>query len=478
MRLLLRAFFHRIEVSGQGNVPAGGGGILVAWHPNGLVDPALILASFPRRVVFGARHGLFKVPVLGELMRAIGTVPIYRAQDQAGASEEARREANRCSLDALATAVAAGSFASLFPEGVSHDDPRPRELRPGVARLYYRARQLTPAGETPPAIIPVGLHYDHKHVYRSRALVRFHEPLQLPAELAVTPPEDETPEQGKARVTQLMQLIDVTLQEAAGATEDWRLHFTLHRARKLIRAERAARAGAAPGQPDMLERVIGFDRVRTACLVRQKSHPREATELRRRVSEYDADLAALGVEDHDLDRNPRWGSPWLALLLLLQVLGVFFLLPPFVVVGMVINGPAVVVLDLFARFSAPKIKDKASMKLLGGIVLFPLVWTSVGLLAVLSRPALASTRLPLPEHPVLVFGLTVALAIVGGMVALRYLRLWRETMRALRVRFTRRLRRASIQRLRSERAAICDQLLALGEGLDLPGTVRPDGRIH
>jgi hypothetical protein len=147
---------------------------------------------------------------------------------------------------------------------------------------------------------------------------------------------------------------------------------------------------------------------------------------------------------------------------------VFFLLPPFVVMGTLINGPAVAVLDLFARCTAPMVKDKASMKLLGGIVLFPLVWTGVGLLAAFARP----------EHPLLVFGLTVALAIVGGVVALRYVRLWRETVRALRVRLTRRLRRASIERLRAERAAICDQLLALGQGLNLPGTVQPDGRIH
>ena len=45
-----------------------GGGILVSWHPNGMIDPALIFETFPRAVVFGARHGLFKVPVLGAMM--------------------------------------------------------------------------------------------------------------------------------------------------------------------------------------------------------------------------------------------------------------------------------------------------------------------------------------------------------------------------------------------------------------------------
>src|SRR6185369_13268744 len=92
VRLLVRLFFRRVEVAGVDNVPIAGG-ILVAWHPNGMIDPGLILACFPRRVVFGARSGLFRWPLLGPLMRALGTVPIHRPDD-ATADEAARRAAN------------------------------------------------------------------------------------------------------------------------------------------------------------------------------------------------------------------------------------------------------------------------------------------------------------------------------------------------------------------------------------------------
>ena len=134
VRRLIGLFFRRVQVSGVENVPQTGGGILVAWHPNGLLDPALIISCFPRRVVFGARHGLFKWPIVGALMKSLGTVPIFRASDMKGADEEARRAANRKSLDALAQSVCDGSFAALFPEGVSHDDPFPQELKSGAER--------------------------------------------------------------------------------------------------------------------------------------------------------------------------------------------------------------------------------------------------------------------------------------------------------------------------------------------------------
>lgn len=477
VRLLLRAFFRRVEVSGLEHVPAQGGGIVVAWHPNGMVDPALVLSSFPRRIVFGARHGLFRIPGLGALMKALGTVPIYRAADSSHGDDAARRAANQKSLEALAREVANGSFSALFPEGESHDDPRPRALRPGAARLYYLARQRTPSGAPLPVIIPAGLHYDDKHVFRSSALVRFHPPIELGPELDVTPEADEDPETEKERTARFLALLDTTLADVVGATDDWRLHHAVARARKLVRAERAARAGLDPGRPELLERAIGFARVRAGYLARQKTHPEEVASLRRRVEEYDADLRTLGLDDHDLDKDPRWASPWLAVLLGLQLVGVFFLLPPIVLVGYAVNLPTVGALWLLARAFSRKVKDEATVKLLCGAVLFPITWTLVGLLAVSAHESLRTTFVRLPAEPAWAFVSAVLLAMFGGAIALRYLRLAREAARGARVRLTRRLRQRAIARLRTERAALCDELLALAAGLDLPGRVQPDGRI-
>src|SRR5690606_9094147 len=94
VRFVVRVFFGEVAVEGTANVPRERGGLLVAWHPNGLIDPALILAHFPGHIVFGARDGLLRWPILGRLFRALGTVPIYRPGDTEAMSEEARRAAN------------------------------------------------------------------------------------------------------------------------------------------------------------------------------------------------------------------------------------------------------------------------------------------------------------------------------------------------------------------------------------------------
>ena len=181
--MVISSFFRRVEVEGLENIPSEGGGLIVSWHPNGMIDPALIFDRFPRRIVFGARHGLFKWPVLGTIMRALDTVPIFRAMDTGGQNETERQAANSHSLDTLADAVADGSFACLFPEGDSHDAPHLIELKTGAARFYFAARERTSEHGPPPVIIPVGLFYDRKRSFRSSVLVEFHPPISLPPDL-------------------------------------------------------------------------------------------------------------------------------------------------------------------------------------------------------------------------------------------------------------------------------------------------------
>jgi 1-acyl-sn-glycerol-3-phosphate acyltransferase len=478
LRLLSNVFFRELEVIGRSEVPADRGGVVIAWHPNGLVDPWLILAHFPEPVVFGARHSLFRFPLLGPLLRRLGTVPIYRASDAGTGDPERRRAANRRSLDALAARVAAGSYAALFPEGMSHDEPHPLEIKTGAARLYYLARQLMPAGGPPPVIVPVGLHYDEKRLFRSRVLVWFHPPVELPPALDATPADDEPEERGRERARELTGEIERVLHDVVHATDDWQIHHLLHRTRKLVRAERAARSGADPGRPGIFEKALGFQRVRSAYVTLTATDPARVAGLRRRMEAYDADLEGLGLDDHELDRAPRLVSRWLIAILVLQAVLVFLLMPPLLLVGYVVNGPTALGLLLFCRVASRQKKDEATIKLLFGMIAFPLTWLAAGLLAAAGNRALATLFPTLPHRP-LAAGLMMAfLGAIGGMVALRYLRVLRQTWHAIRVRLTRRLRSAAIDRLRAERAALHDELMSISEGLDLPGTVAPDGSIH
>lgn len=479
MRSVVGAFFRDLEVVGLENVPGDRGGLLVSWHPNGLVDPGLVITQFPHHVVFGARHGLFRYPLLGTLLRRLGTVPIYRAIDQARRDPEARRAANRRSVEALAAQVARGSFSALFPEGVSHDEPRLQELKTGAARLYYQARAARARqapDQPPPVIIPVGLHYDHKHVFRSNALVAFHPPISLPPALDVSPAEDEDPEASERRARALTDLIEQVLHDVVHATDDWALHHTMHRMRRLVRAERALRAGADPGATTIGERVLGFARVRAGYYTARQRDPLRVRRLRRRVATYEADLRVLGLEDYDLDRDPAL-SPWLAIISVFQFILVILLLPPLVLLGYVVNLPTALLLMLIAWVAARQEKDEATVKLLFGAMLYPLTWILAGIAGGLGHVALNQAFPRLPNTPITV-GVSVAvLGALGGILGLRYWKLVRETARSVRVRLTRRRRYDTVARLKVEREELHDAAIAMVADMELPGHVLDDGRV-
>ncbi len=475
-RFLFRMFFRQVQVSGLKHVPAAGGGLVVAWHPNGLIDPGLILTHLPRHVVFGARHGLFKAPVLGSLMRAIGTVPIYRRRDaRKGSDPDERKAANRRSLDNLARAVAEGSYAALFPEGISHDRPDLQELKTGVASLYYRAVQLSP-DDQPPVILPVGLHYDRKRLFGSNVLVAFHPPLELGAELERLP-VDAASEERRDRYRRLTDEIERVMREVVHSTESWELYHLMHRARKLVRAERVAMAGATSEKPDMVERVLGFARFWTGYAERIKSDPKKVWALMDRLRRYDDQLRSLELHDHELDASPGPGSAWETLFLILQAVFVYFFLPALLVIGYAVNLPAALLVLAISKLTSKKLKDEASAKLLVGAFAFPLTWL-VAAVSVSRGWSLLHASFPqIPDAPLLTGILAFVLSAVGGAVALHYWRLARSTARTIRVRLTRARRAASIRRLRKERGEIFRQVMVLAEGLELPGEVTEDGRI-
>src|SRR4029453_19645342 len=82
VKFSLRIYFRHIEVVGLEHVPLKSPVIFVLNHPNALVDPAFLLSLAPRRVSFLAKAPLFRMPVIGFLVRAMECLPVYRRADE------------------------------------------------------------------------------------------------------------------------------------------------------------------------------------------------------------------------------------------------------------------------------------------------------------------------------------------------------------------------------------------------------------
>ena len=146
-------------------------------------------------------------------------------------------------------------------------------------------------------------------------------------------------------------------------------------------------------------------------------------------------------------------------------------------IGYAVNLPTALLVLAIAKLTAKASKDEASTKVVVGALAFPLTWLAAGVLVAWGFHLLHAAYPKVPDAPFLTGALAFALSAAGGAVALHYWRLARGTGRAIRVRLTRVSRAETIRRLKQERGEIYGVVMALAEGLKLPGEVTADGRI-
>jgi len=163
--------FYRLEVQRRAD-DLSGPVMFVGNHPNSLIDPAMVFMITDRQVTFLAREPLFRVPVLGWILRGVGALPVYRKQDHPGLMEK-----NEGTLDAAANALIGQKAITIFPEGKSHSDPQLSDIKTGCARIALKVAR----GGQALRIIPIGLTYAQKHLFRSKVHVEVGEPILVQA---------------------------------------------------------------------------------------------------------------------------------------------------------------------------------------------------------------------------------------------------------------------------------------------------------
>jgi 1-acyl-sn-glycerol-3-phosphate acyltransferase len=197
--------YYRLDVSGP-PVPKKGPVLLVANHPNALLDPALVVASANRRVRFLAKSTLFTDPRLGWLVRGGGAIPVFRRMDDPGKVAQ-----NEDMFRAAFEALGEGSTVGIFPEGTSHSEPSLGELKTGAARIALGAFERR--GEAFP-IVPIGLTLRQKERFRSRALALLGEPVEW-SDLGPRGVED------REAVRELTTRIGASLRKVTVNLETW-----------------------------------------------------------------------------------------------------------------------------------------------------------------------------------------------------------------------------------------------------------------
>ena len=268
------------------------------------------------------------------------------------------------------------------------------------------------------------------------------------------------------RVHALTEAIEDALERAVRPTEDWETHRLMHRARALVEAEAAARRGERPAPETLATREAGFGAIWEGYQVRRETHAAEIAALRTDVAAYDARLRTLGLGDADLDRPPLLGSPLAVVGTVVEAALVTALLPPLLVLGVVVNAGPWWALKGLARVAATAEKDVATVKILGGAVLFPLAWATAGTLAAFGVVGLSGALPQMPDTPWAVGIVVAVLSAVGGVAALLAGEVLGGAWRAVRARVARWRHADRLAGLRRQRADLHDRFAALARGLD------------
>jgi glycerol-3-phosphate O-acyltransferase / dihydroxyacetone phosphate acyltransferase len=406
LRFSMRVFYRRIELVGLERVPEGPV-IFAVNHPNGLVDPLFLLCFAPREVSFLAKAPLLRYPFIGWIARAFDAIPVYRKQDNTSGS-------NRETFALARGLLQRGVSIAIFPEGTTHDDPYLRELKTGVARIALGANLPECA------VVPTGIYYTAKHVFRSKALVMFGEPLTVaPATV------DEEGEPPRGAVEALTNMIDegldrITLQADSHAALD-----LIARAEDIFTADERQPLAE---ELDLRRRFIdGYHYLRA-------HDPQRLQRLQQAIAQFEAELRRAKIEVHEL-------VPRIDALRLFRVL----VLLPLALTGAAVHYPAYRLIGVLARrFSKGENALVATMKFLGAFALYPITWIIValllgwpwGIVALLVLPPLAWLALRVFED---------IDDMIGDLRALRH----RADLEALRKRRS---------QLRHEIAAVAEEL--------------------
>ena len=445
LRLLLRVFFRRIEVTGTEHVPVHGPAIFVLNHPNGLIDPAFMLCLAPRRVSFLAKAPLFRMPVIGSVCRAFQAIPVYRRQDPG--TEMARNEET---FDAARRVLLSGGAIALFPEGTSHSDPKLRPLKTGAARIALGAAAALPP-DAPLRVVPAGLYYRAKQTFRTAALLHFGEPFvvdRLPLSPGAEPPV--------AAVVELTQRLERALHDVTLQAEEETALALVARAQRIFTA-----ADEVPERPLTLEDEFELRRrFLEGYRALLQRWPARVAAVGQRIERYEAALAAAGLDAKHL--APRSLTARRIITYALEGVLVIGVLLPAALVGLVVHYPAYRAVGLVATGIAKGEMDSlATVKLLAAVLLFPITWgVAAAVLALVWGPPAAAAALLLP---------------LTGYAALLFAERLDRMRGATRALALFLLRRWAFLRLLAERHAIREEILQLSREQESVDTEQSPG---
>lgn len=368
---------HRVEVRQAPGLTEEGPQLANASHFGGFTDPLLLIHVMDRVPRFIAHDAIWKFPLIGRVLDWVGAIPVHK-------SKNGGRESNDEMFRSTYQALRDGDLVTIFPEGITVDDPRIAHIKTGSARIALGARASGVEGIT---LLSVGIHYGNKAALRSKIFIDIGYAVDLDDSIGdyVAPGEPEDASNRDA-VVALTEDMEERLRWAAPDFKNWTT------ARNLSAAAAITLRPADGSEPN-----VGHgDRERLARLLDEASVARKR-DVADAVDRYQSELDALGISDELLVDG--LGSRRAFLWSVVKDLVVALILIPAVVIGAIANAIPLTIVWLIGRL---KVADAmmATIKPIGAVVAFGLMWSfwAVRAWQILGIGRLAATLVLMPFY--------------------------------------------------------------------------------
>jgi hypothetical protein len=369
------------------------------------------------------------MPVIGYLVRALDSLPVYRRQDE---GQDVTK--NEETFIAARKLLARGGTIGICPEGVSHDEPGLRPIKTGAARISLAAISTGEVKEL--QIVPAGLYYTSKTSFRSSALLYFGIPITVnPVKLD---PEGSPPREA---VRELSAQIEQALRGVMLDARHEEARQTIARAERIFSAEQK-NGDSLKDELRLQQRFI------KAYSILEGHQPERLRRLEQRMIRFEEELNQAGVDAEELSAPSSTASVFASIgkrsLVFLLMLGP-------AVLGTVAHYPAYRLGGYLATKLSRDSEDIIStIKIISAMLLFPLTW------------------LVLAAAGYMVFGWSAALVIwvsipLCGYVAIIFFEELDKSIAGIRVLTFFLVRRRFFVRLLAERKAIRNEIVSLGK---------------
>jgi len=167
----IRLYYRQVRVKNQEHLEGSGPKIILANHPNTLMDAWMIGYICKERVYYMAKGTFFNTRFKRWLLNGLGMIPVNRSVD--GRVEGV---SNADSFEACYRLLEKGKSLVIFPEGNSFQERLLRKLKSGAARIALQTESRNNK-ELNLQIVPIGLNYIQPEKFRSSVLANIGAPI-------------------------------------------------------------------------------------------------------------------------------------------------------------------------------------------------------------------------------------------------------------------------------------------------------------